>query len=154
MRQHNMNTKNVEASFQLLSTSITNLSANNSFYSYDERKPGEKTIDVAYDIVDQRFLEDRQKRMGILDLRVILESKVGEDLISLAMTIRGVFQAEQVIDENTFYNMLRINGCAALYSIARAAISSISTQLFSVGNIVLPMVNFVRFHEIDKGSES
>lgn len=145
-----MNIKNVESSFQLLSTSIRNLSTKNSFYNYDERKPGEKTIDLAYDIVDQQYVEEYQKRMGLLDLIITIACKVGEESFSLTMTIRGVFQADPETDESLFSKMLSINGCAALYSIARAAISSISTQLFSVGNIVLPMVNFVRFHELDK----
>ena len=146
-----MNTKDVAASFQLISTSIRKLNISNSFYEYSEHKDGERTVDLAYDIVDQRYVEEKNKRMGLLDLHISLLCKVVEEGFTIEMVLRGVFQAEPEISEETFTHMLRLNGCAALYSIARASVSSISTQLFSIGNIVLPMVNFVRFHELDTG---
>ena len=87
---------------------------------------------------------------AILDLKVCLKAKFKDGSFSVTSIIRGAFQGAPALSENAFNDMLTINGCAALYSIIRGTISIISTQLFSNGNIVLPLVNFVQFREFEK----
>jgi len=144
-----MNTKKVEAAFQLLTAAVTSIDIKNTFFGYDERNPGKKEIDVGFIIRDVGYDEEKELRLGILDLKVVVTSEVDDNNISLDMEYRGVFSAPLDMEEDAFKKMLGINGCAALYSMARATISSISSQVFSIGNIVLPMVNFIRFHEIE-----
>lgn len=148
-----MNIKNVESQFQLLSSMVVHLNFNNSFLMYDERKPGKKEIDVAYKICHTDIIEEKNNRVGVLDLVVSVSSEIDEQKYALKAVIRGFFEAPSEMPEDTFTRMLKINGCTALYSIARGIISSISSQTFSIGNIVLPMVNFIRFHELEGNPE-
>lgn len=145
-----MDIKQFQSSFQLLSESVTDLRVSNSFSDYDERRSAEKHIDVSYCIVQ---VKKSQKTgfSGTLDLKLAISSEADGNSFSLSMTLRGVFAAPLKLGEEEFRRMMRINGCAALYGIARASVGCISTQFFTVGNIVLPLANFIRFRELDAG---
>lgn len=145
-----MDTKKVEAPFQLSSTFVSEFSVNNNFLSYDERIPGDKKIDVSYSIPQEPITKDNMVA-GILSLQILVHSKIDENSLQLKLVLNGCF-TEGGTDPEEFKNHLRLNGCVALYSIARATVSSISSQLFSVGNIVLPMVNFIKFRELEKSN--
>ena len=144
-----MNINKVSADLQLLNTRITKLTVRNSLAEFNETHPGKKTIDVTYNIVESGTMPDGVHR-AILDLKVCLKAKFKDGSFSVTSIIRGAFQGAPALSENAFNDMLTINGCAALYSIIRGTISIISTQLFSNGNIVLPLVNFVQFREFEK----
>ena len=144
-----MNTKKIESEFQLLTTSIVSLDIKNSFWGYDERASGKKEIDVGFTAHTVENDDNQEQRLGVLDLKIQITSEVENQKFALDMIYRGLFSAPMGMEQQLFEKMLRLNGCASLYSMARAAIGSISTQMFSVGNIVLPLVNFVRFYEIE-----
>lgn len=148
-----MDIKNVESQFQLLSSMVVHLNLNNSFLIYDERKPGKKDIDVSYKICHVAVDEEKKTRLGVLDLIVSVSSEMDDREYALKVVLRGFFEAPVEMSEETFERMLKVNGCTALYSIARGTIGSISAQTFSFGNIVLPMVNFVHFHELEELAE-
>lgn len=148
-----MDVKKVESQFQLLSSLIVSLNVNNTFLIYDERKPGDKKIDVSYEIKHTESLCEQNRQYGVLDLIIELSSAIEDDQYNLSAVIRGFFNAPLEMSQENFIEMLKINGCAALYSVARGIIGCISSQTFSMGNIVMPMVNFVQFHELEKIQE-
>ena len=148
-----MDIKKVESQFQLLSSMVAHMNVNNSFLAYDERKPGKKEIDVSYKVCQVKDVDEKNQRVGVLDLIISISSEIDNQEYNLKTVIRGFFAAPLELPEETFIKMLRINGCTALYSIARGIISSVSSQMFSIGNIVLPMVNFIRFHELEDSHE-
>lgn len=143
-----MDTQKIKASIQLVGTSIENLNIRNDFIAYNESLPGEKKIDVSYAVRSIGLAQDQTKKIGLLDLIISISAMIEGRSFELSMTMKGLFEIAPECEDATFKKMLEINGCAALYSMARASISSISTQMFTVGNIVLPLVNFIRFHEI------
>lgn len=145
-----MDIKNVESQFQLLSSMVVHFDFNNNFLIYDERKPGKKDIDVSYEICHVETDEEKKAHFGVLDLIVSVSSEIDKRKYELKVVLRGFFEAPIEMPEDVFIKMLKVNGCTALYSIARGTVSGISAQTFSFGNIVLPMVNFVRFHELEK----
>ena len=61
--------------------------------------------------------------------------------LHLNMDIQGCFKASQETSKEEFNKMLSINGCAALFSIARSIIVSVTSQSLVQGSILLPMVN-------------
>ena len=142
-----MDITKIQADLRLLNTRITKMNVKNSLAEFNETTPGKKTIDVSYDIVDQDIVNDNVCR-AVLDLSVNLKAKYKQGSFNIHATIRGAFESTPNMDVDTFRNMLQINGCAALYSIIRGTISIVSTQLFSNGNIVLPLVNFVNFKNL------
>lgn len=147
-----MDIKNVESKFQILSSKITRLNIDNSFLIYDERKAGKKNIDVSYKICHIEDLEEKKEHFGVLDIFINIFSEIEEQKCVLNLAIRGFFNAPLDLPQEVFEKMLKVNGCTALYSIARGMVGSISSQVFYFGNIVLPMVNFIHFHEVLESS--
>lgn len=147
-----MDVKEIQSSFQLIGTSIAELHILNSLAVYSENMDGKKNLDVSYQVREIVEEPENGRRLGILDLSIKLNAFVEEKPFSIEMTMEGAFTIAAETEKETFKKMMEINGCAAMYSIARAAISSISAQMFACGNIILPMVNFVRFHEVRQPS--
>lgn len=145
-----MNTNEIESQFQLLNTSILSLEVVNTFFEYDEKISGNKTIDVGYNIVRTDNIEEKNAKMGILDLHITLSCEIEDKTFSIYLISRGIFKDALETADDQFEKMLKINGCASLYTMARATINVISTQMFSYGNIVLPLVNFVKFHQMEE----
>ena len=145
-----MDIDNIKAPVQLVGTSIVELLIRNSVVAYNEMMQGEKSIDISYFVRDIKPSEENNSKTGILDLIIALSAKIDEQSFDLKMTMRGFFVIDAGCDDVTFKKILAINGCAALYSMARASISCISTQMFANGNVVLPLVNFIRFHELQE----
>lgn len=154
-----MDVEKIKSEFQFIGASITSLNITNQLFQYDERRPGKKEIDVGYAIIDNQVIQEQKKRCGMLDLHVNINCTLDEKSLQIQLVMRGIFTAPAEIAADLFEKMLKINGCTALYSMARANIGSISSQIFAVGNIVLPMVNIIRFHELgalptEKGSDT
>ena len=136
-----------ESSFQLLRSYVTKLNIDNSFIEYDYKKAGDRLIDVSYVLTNLDDIAELERKAGAVDLEVKINCTVESRSVNIHLIIRGIFLTDLSMSAETFENMMKINGCTALYSVARGIISSTSAQLFSAGNIVLPMVNFIKFHE-------
>ena len=146
-----MNTKEakVESPFQLIRTFVSSLSIQNTCLETSLNTNGERKIDVSYEILHKSITDDNN-HLALLAMTIKIETKTDDGLFDLDMTIQGVFTASaKDTPEKVFIKMLRVNGCSALYSVARGVICSISSQLFTGGNVIIPLVNFVRFREIE-----
>ena len=79
-----------------------------------------------------------------LDIKVKLEGTDSSSGLKadIHLIIEGGFSAPEAMSDDDFKSMLEINGSAALYSIARAYIISVTSQSFARGSVILPMVNF------------
>lgn len=147
-----MDLKEIMSEFQLVNTTIIKLDINNEILNYSEFEPGERKIDVGYSI-GERF-DNEEQLIGVLDLHTRIECDFDGCTINIEEVLRGIFTAPRNMDEAIFKKMLSANGCASLYSIARANISTITSQAFASGCIVLPMVNFIRFYELSNNQNS
>ena len=103
-----MDIKKVESQFQLLSSMVVHLDFNNSFLTYDERKPGKKDIDVSYNICHIAAEEEKKERLGVLDLIVSVSSEMDERKYALKVVLRGFFEAPIEMSEDTFTRMLKV----------------------------------------------
>lgn len=74
-----------------------------------------------------------------------------EDTIGLL--IEGVFSTDSSVDDESFLELLNINGGAALYSIARAKIEAFSSMIYNEGKLLLPMINIVQYFNERSESE-
>lgn len=96
----------------------------NNLQSKDEKRFGEVTLEITIDLDNQQTDENNKKA-------------------SIRLTIEGGFSAPESMPNNQFENMLRVNGAASLYSIARGYLISLTSQSFVRGQVVLPLVNFI-----------
>lgn len=122
--------------------------------------------EISLKTTTNEILEDTQKSFGLdikcsnpinigerkfgkllLILNITLNSKEssGDDNIKLVM--EGLFSSESTIEDDKFLELLNVNGGAALYSIARAKIESISSLAYDKGKLLIPMINMVQYYQ-------
>lgn len=143
-----MDTRKIAAPFQLVGTKIVKFSMTNDYVTFGPHNPIQ--CDAAYSIESVERQEDLYQ--GILRLRVKSVFK-GQDKSKLScnVLVEGCFAAPAEMEENTFREMLSINGCASLFSIARAFVCSATALATSGGQMILPMINtFKLLQETEK----
>ena len=146
-----MKVENIKSSFQMICATIVNLELDNSIICHDDIMEEEEEVDVSYEIINIFEHEVEDVKVGVMDLVLEITSTDNSEEKSgfrMALVYRGAFSVSKNMSDDDFSHMLSVNGCASLYSMARAAVNVISTQMFARGNIVLPMVNFIEFNKI------
>ena len=151
-----MNVNEISSDFQFVGSRVCELSVKNDFVFFPENSSLSKNIDVSYEIVD--ISTDDTSVLGILNLYVTCKisevetDKVDTNNCNIYLALNGCFISGTKTDSNIFKQMLSVNGCAALYSIARSFIMSLSAQISINCNIVLPMINTFRL--VEKSEEN
>lgn len=147
-----MNVKEMIATMQLIGSSVRNLKLSNAFVVADEMDQWNKKIDVEYEI-NELYVSEK-KNIGSVMLHIVLEiDKDGQEGISVELDMDGgfsfIFSEEKNNDEKKaeMEKMLSHNGCATVYSLARAFIVSVTGQMCNGGTIILPMINI---YELNK----
>lgn len=142
-----METKKYEAAFQLLASSITQITMENTMICVSEMLD----MDRKYSInLKKLSIEDHSeyKTAGIdVEVNAVLSEKDVDNpkIFKISIVICGVFQADKNTSKEEFESKLRINGVAALYSISRGFITSLSSQALVDGKVMLPLVNFIEY---------
>ncbi len=131
--------------FSFIASRITHFDFDSTIFIFEE-KLFEKKFGCTIDT--QNLSTSGGKRYGevILKIHVELDNKKPEPENkkgTLNLTIEGGFSAPEEMPEEEFGKMLRINGAAALYSIARAYLISVTSQSFIRGQVILPLANFI-----------
>lgn len=133
-----MDVKNSMSDFQFIGNTIKKLELYNNYISLNDVKELNKCINVDYKIDEIDDDADEKYVYGTLTLFIDVDVSEG---LQLNMDIQGCFKASQETSKEEFNKMLSINGCAALFSIARSIIVSVTSQSLVQGSILLPMVN-------------
>ena len=151
-----MNIEKIASTFQLVGSRILKVSIDNSFFEITNSIPAKKTIDVNYEILS--ISREEESIYGVMKLYIKSkistkskdENEVGPRKYKFDLVIEGCFTDTLEIDDKKFESYLRINGSAALYSIARGFILGTSAQTLLSGQVMLPMANFVQMEELKK----
>lgn len=140
-----MNTKKYEPTFQLVANSISKIDMQNTIVNISDEENLEKEFSV--EILNLVIEEHEEYKTAGLDIEVkvsIFQSKEEESKkFEIIIVLNGVFVDSTKTSNEKLTEKLRINGSAALYSIARGCITNISSQALAQGKVVLPLVNFV-----------
>ena len=146
-----MDIEKIKSEFQFIASTITNISVKNNFVVLPEYEELKLKMDTEYEIKAIYFDDGIN---GVLSLKTLAEAKKGKQKISISITIEGLF-TDINEDKEHFISLLKLNGCATLYSIARAQIIGLSAQSLASGHLILPMVNFFKAKELkDKKKQS
>ena len=137
-----MNIKDIKSEFQFIGNNIRKIDLHNDFIIIPDENVS-KEFEVQYDI--ESINKDESGTWGTINLYVNCTIKTTDENESpefnLNLVLNGGFKDVKDISEEDFKKSLSINGCAALYSIARSIVMMISSQSAISGNIVLPMIN-------------
>lgn len=141
-----MNTKKFQPTFQLIANSISEVNITNTIESFsnDENLKREFSFKPKNIAIEEH---ENYKSAGVdLEVNVLVE-RDDASKFDATFVFNGVFIDNVKVPNEELEEKLRINGVAALYSIARGCITNISSQVLVDGKIVLPLVNFVEAAE-------
>ena len=149
-----MDTQKVEARIQMIGTKISELEIKNDFVSlniYDEEL--KKKIDISYKLSEPFKLEKKYPAQSVsLFIKVNLKNDDGETNINLEL--EGCFRANESDDPDALSEYISTNGVAALYSITRGTMLSITSLMCTNGGgVVLPMINVFSLNEKQKAEK-
>lgn len=138
------------ADIQLLGTKLHRLEFSNDFITYYDSEDVKKVLDVSYKVIETYYDDEERIYVGTLNLYVDVDITCGEDeKMTMQMELQGGFASlptkEQA--EEAFAKLLEINGTAALYSIARSIVLSLTSQSYAGEAVMLPMINVFRLRK-------
>ena len=81
-----------------------------------------------------------------IDFEVEIEQAEDRNF-KLELSLEGAFLSEKNTEEEDFKQLVIINGAAALISIARGKIESITSNIFDSGKVVIPFVNVIDYYK-------
>lgn len=85
------------------------------------------------------------KVLVVVSVSITIPNNDKKNMFQIA--VEGGFQSDDGISEEEFKKQLAINGAAALYSIVRAKMETVSAATFSSGKIILPVINIYQYYE-------
>lgn len=142
-----MNIKNIEPTFQLIANGISEIQLVNTIVNISNSD--DLIREFSINIKDISIEEHETYKSAGLDVevKILVAQKETEEpkKFETSMIVSGVFLDSKEISNEMFEDKLKLNGVAALYSIARGCITNISSQALADGKIVLPLVNFMEF---------
>lgn len=152
-----MNINSVTSDLNYLSTQVTDLQIENNIWHLKDEY--QRTLGMNIELVD--ILSEEDSHYAELVLAIEIEVKGDEDKsASIKMEITGRFsrrinvEIDAAQDERSFIRMVMINGGAALYSVARGKLESITAAVFSSGKITIPFVNIIEYYQEKMKSET
>lgn len=131
--------------FQIIGSTIKNVKIRNDFLSLSNGNNVKRKIDVSHLLGNIELVEDGQVLSGTIILNIKVNISENKKKYNLDMAIEGCFNAPSEMGEETFKNMLEVNGITSLYSIARGFVQSTSSQTLLTGSVLLPMINVVAY---------
>ena len=81
-----------------------------------------------------------------IDFEVEIEQAEDRNF-KLELSLEGAFLSEKNTEEEDFKQLVIINGAAALISIARGKIESLTSNIFDSGKVVIPFVNVIDYYK-------
>lgn len=131
------------SSFGIIGSRIVHLDFDSSIFTFEDND-FDKTVGYKIEMNNVGKTDTGLYGEVVLMIEVHLDGKddaKGHNA-TIHLTIEGGFHAPEEMGDDEFKSMLQINGAAALYSIARSYLISVTAQSFVRGNILLPLVNF------------
>ena len=70
-----------------------------------------------------------------------------DERCKIQLSLEGAFLSQGTVSEDTFKELVIINGASAIVGIARGKIEAVSGNIFNNGKIVIPFVNIVDYYK-------
>ncbi len=140
-----METKKFEPAFQMIANTIAKINVTNTINNISNTQDLHRSFSI--NVKDLYIEEHEEYKSAGLDVEIItlIEEKNTESpkKFEMQLIITGIFKDLAETPNEEFEEKLKLNGVAALYSIARGCVTNISSQTLAEGKVVLPLVNFI-----------
>ena len=118
----------VTAGIELIGTTIKSINVENSIV--DVEQDAKRNFGININEPHFEFLENEIFSEMLIDFQIEIEQS-DEQRCKIELSLEGAFISEEDIDEETFKQLVIINGAAAIIGIARGKIESISSSIFN-----------------------
>lgn len=139
-----MELNRIATGIKLVGTTIKEISVENNIVNVQKeakRSFGLNINEPSFETIDEGFFA----QMAI-DFEVEIEQSEDRNF-KLELSLEGAFLSEKNTEEEDFKQLVIINGAAALISIARGKIESITSNIFDSGKVVIPFVNVIDYYK-------
>lgn len=139
-----MELNRIATGIKLVGTTIKEVSVENNIVNVQKeakRSFGLNINEPSFENIDEGLFS----QMAI-DFEVEIEQAEDRNF-KLELSLEGAFLSEKNTEEEDFKQLVIINGAAALISIARGKIESITSNIFDSGKVVIPFVNVIDYYK-------
>lgn len=139
-----MELNRIATGIKLVGTTIKEISVENNIVNVQKeakRSFGLNINEPSFENIDEGLFS----QMAI-DFEVEIEQTEDRNF-KLELSLEGAFLSEKDTEEEDFKQLVIINGAAALISIARGKIESITSNIFDSGKVVIPFVNVIDYYK-------
>ena len=137
-----MELNRIATGIKLVGTTIKEISVENNIVNVQkEAKRSFGINEPSFENIDEGLFS----QMAI-DFEVEIEQAEDRNF-KLELSLEGAFLSEKNTEEEDFKQLVIINGAAALISIARGKIESITSNIFDSGKVVIPFVNVIDYYK-------
>ena len=139
-----MELNRIATGIKLVGTTIREISVENNIVNVQKeakRSFGLNINEPSFENIDEGLFS----QMAI-DFEVEIEQAEDRNF-KLELSLEGAFLSEKNTEEEDFKQLVIINGAAALISIARGKIESITSNIFDSGKVVIPFVNVIDYYK-------
>ena len=139
-----MELNRIATGIKLVGTTIKEISVENNIVNVQKeakRSFGLNINEPSFENIDEGLFS----QMAI-DFEVEIEQAEDRNF-KLELSLEGAFLSEKNTEEEDFKQLVIINGAAALISIARGKIESITSNIFGSGKVVIPFVNVIDYYK-------
>lgn len=139
-----MELNRIATGIKLVGTTIKEISVENNIVNVQKeakRSFGLNINEPSFENIDEGLFS----QMAI-DFEVEIE-QTEDRYFKLELSLEGAFLSEKNTEEEDFKQLVIINGAAALISIARGKIESITSNIFDSGKVVIPFVNVIDYYK-------
>ena len=137
-----MELNRIATGIKLVGTTIKEISVENNIVNVQKeakRSFGLNINEPSFENIDEGLFS----QMAI-DFEVEIEQAEDRNF-KLELSLEGAFLSEKNTEKEDFKQLVIINGAAALISIARGKIESITSNIFDSGKVVIPFVNVIDY---------
>ena len=139
-----MELNRIATGIKLVGTTIKEISVENNIVNVQKeakRSVGLNINEPSFENIDEGLFS----QMAI-DFEVEIEQAEDRNF-KLELSLEGAFLSEKNTEEEDFKQLVIINGAAALISIARGKIESITSNIFDSGKVVIPFINVIDYYK-------
>ncbi len=139
-----MELNRIATGIKLVGTTIKEISVENNIVNVQKeakRSFGLNINEPSFENIDEGLFS----QMAI-DFEVEIEQAEDRNF-KLELSLEGAFLSEKNTEEEDFKQLVIINGAAALISIARGKVESITSNIFDSGKVVIPFVNVIDYYK-------
>ena len=139
-----MELNRIATGIKLVGTTIKEISVENNIVNVQK----EAKRSFGLNINEPSFENSDEGLFSQMAIDFEVEIEQAEDRnFKLELSLEGAFLSEKNTEEEDFKQLVIINGAAALISIARGKIESITSNIFDSGKVVIPFVNVIDYYK-------